>query len=516
MEAKILPDSVSELQQKIARAEEVKRISNQIHAAKDLDQILLDMNRDILGLFDAEELTLYAVDPDKKEVYAKLPYLEAIEEMRLPIDEQSIAGFTAKYLRPVNIQDAYTKADLTRIHPALCHDSSWDKKTGFRTKQVLTYPIVAENKYLMGVVQLLNKKGEGRFTKKDEESVAEIAKSLGIAFFNLRKLAKKTVTKFDYLVASNKITQSELDAAIHIVLSAHTHRGYNCLIDGRVIIQAASYGRLISVVDIEIDRVTGRIVRERTRARNVTVPNGVRAGPALRAAYPPLAPDPKVASIVEHYRKLAAPLAQRPIGYIVADFDRRTSAGGDSTLGRLVADAQLAASRTHGAQIAFTNPGGLRADLRASGANGLVTYADAFLSQPFGNTLVTLTLTGLQLRQLLEQQWSIKSSATGSERARMLQPSRGFAYAWRSNGVHGERVVADSMRLDGRPIELEETYRVTVNNFLAEGGDGFRVLREGTDRAAGPADIEAVVAYLSQASSTQPLAPDRTPRITRR
>ncbi len=308
----------------------------------------------------------------------------------------------------------------------------------------------------------------------------------------------------------------ELDEAIHIVLSAHTHRGYNCLIDGRVIIQAASYGRLISVVDIEIDRATGRIVRERTRARNVTVPNGVRTGPALRAAYPPLAPDPKVASIVEHYHKLAAPLAQRPIGYIVADFDRRTSAGGDSTLGRLVADAQLAASRTHGAQIAFTNPGGLRADLRASGANGLVTYADAFLSQPFGNTLVTLTLTGLQLRQLLEQQWSIKSSATGSERARMLQPSRGFAYAWRSNGVHGERVVADSMRLDGRPIELEETYRVTVNNFLAEGGDGFRVLREGTDRAAGPADIEAVVAYLSQASSTQPLAPDRTPRISRR
>ena len=98
----------------------------------------------------------------------------------------------------------------------------------------------------------------------------------------------------------------------------------------------------------------------------------------------------------------------------------------------------------------------------------------------------------------------------------MLQPSRGFAYAWRSNGVHGERVVAGSMRLDGRPIELEETYRVTVNNFLAEGGDGFRVLREGTDRSAGPADIEAVVAYLSQASSTQPLAPDRTPRISRR
>ncbi|MES4785185.1 MAG: general secretion pathway protein GspE, partial [Nitrospiraceae bacterium] len=128
--------------------------------------------------------------------------------------EQSLAGFSAKYLRPVNISDAYNKAELSAIHPALGHDHSWDKKTGFRTKQVLTYPIVAENKYLMGVVQLLNKKGGGRFTKKDEESVAEIAKSLGIAFFNLRKLAKKTITKFDYLVAANRITQAELDAAI--------------------------------------------------------------------------------------------------------------------------------------------------------------------------------------------------------------------------------------------------------------------------------------------------------------
>src|SRR6476620_1816597 len=215
MEAKILPDSVNELQQKIAHAEEVKRISNQIHAAKDLDQILLDMNREILALFEAEELILYSVDPEKKEIYGKLPHLDGVEEIRLRIDEQSIAGFTAKYLRPVNIQDANAKADLTRIHPALSFDSSWDKKTGFRTKQVLTYPIVAENKYLMGVIQLLNRKGEGRFTKKDEESVAELAKSLGIAFFNLRKIAKKTLTKFDYLVASNKITQNELDAAIH-------------------------------------------------------------------------------------------------------------------------------------------------------------------------------------------------------------------------------------------------------------------------------------------------------------
>ena len=308
----------------------------------------------------------------------------------------------------------------------------------------------------------------------------------------------------------------ELDPAIDIILSAHTHRGYNCVVDGRVIIQAASYGRLVSVIDLEIDRATGKIVREQTRARNVTVPNGIRTSYALRAAYPPLTPDPKVGAIVEHYQKLAAPMARRAVGRIADDFDRRASAGGDNALGRLIADAQLANTRAQGAQIAFTNPGGLRAELRASGPSGVVTYSDAFLSQPFGNTLVILTLTGAQLKQLLEQQWSARSSAMRPERARMLQPSRGFSYTWRTNAPYGERIVSDSLRLDGRAIDPAQTYRVTVNNFLADGGDGFRVLREGTDRVGGPVDVDALIAYLIEASSAGPLAPDRTPRISRR
>lgn len=308
----------------------------------------------------------------------------------------------------------------------------------------------------------------------------------------------------------------ELDAAIAIVLSAHTHRAYNCVVDGRVIVQAASYGRLVSVVDIEIDRASGKIVRERTRARNVAVPNGVRTGYALRNAHPPLAPDPGVQAIVEHYRNLAAPLAQRPVGRIAAGFDRRASAGGDNALGRLIADAHLAATRADGAQLAFTNPGGLRADLRAAGADGVVSYADAFASQPFGNSLVTLTLTGAQLKQMLEQQWSARSSATQPERARMLQPSRGFSYAWRANGAYGDRIVANSMRLDSRPIEPDQTYRVTVNNFLGDGGDGFRALREGIDRVGGPVDVDALIEYLREASAVRPLAPDRTPRISRK
>lgn len=209
-----LSDNLQELQQKVAYAEQVKRITNLIHAAKDLDQILLDLHKDILSVFDAKGLTLYAVDAEKKEVFSKVPEIDGIQEIRVPINEQSLVGFSAKYLRPVNVADAYDKAELAKLSPSISHDASWDKKTGFKTKQVLTYPIVAENKYLMGVIQLLNKKSGGCFTKKDEESVAEIAKGLGIAFYNLRKLAKKTPTKFDALVSNSLITQTELDGAI--------------------------------------------------------------------------------------------------------------------------------------------------------------------------------------------------------------------------------------------------------------------------------------------------------------
>jgi len=215
MQAKPPTQNLQELQQKVEFAEHVKRITSQIHAASNLDQILLDLHKDILGLFDAEDLTLFAFDAEKKEIFYKVPHIDTIEEVRIPITEQSLAGFCAKYLRPVNIADAYNTAELQGIHPSLNHDTSYDKRTGFKTKQVLTYPIVADNKYLMGVLQLLNKKSGLRFTRKDEESVAEIAKALGIAFFNLKKVTtKKASTKFDMLVTNGKITQNELDNAI--------------------------------------------------------------------------------------------------------------------------------------------------------------------------------------------------------------------------------------------------------------------------------------------------------------
>ena len=210
----IRPDTLQELQEKVAYAEKVKHIINRVHSAKDLDHLLVNLKEEILQLFDAEQLTLYVVDIDRKEIYSKYLDIDKVKEIRVPISEQSIAGFVAKYRRSINIGDAYNRAELNAISPALAFDSSWDKKSGFHTKQVLTYPIVADNKYLMGVIQLVNKKSGGGFTKKDEESVAEITKTLGIAIYNQLKLGRKTPTKFDYLISRGLITQDELNLTV--------------------------------------------------------------------------------------------------------------------------------------------------------------------------------------------------------------------------------------------------------------------------------------------------------------
>jgi type II secretory ATPase GspE/PulE/Tfp pilus assembly ATPase PilB-like protein len=224
MNVKPMTQTLRELNLKIEQAEQVNRIIKQIQCATNLDQIVLDLHHDILSLFDAQDLTLFAVDADKKEIFFKIPQVDSVEEFRIPITEQSLAGFCAKYLRPVNVADAYNTAELRSIHPILLHDSTYDKRTGFKTKQVLTYPIVADNKYLMGVIQLLNKKAGSRFTRKDEEFVAEIAKALGTAFYNLKNTAKKNPTRFDLLLNGNRLTQTDLDNAI-----AESRKGVNDL-----------------------------------------------------------------------------------------------------------------------------------------------------------------------------------------------------------------------------------------------------------------------------------------------
>ncbi len=177
----------------------------------------------------------------------------------------------------------------------------------------------------------------------------------------------------------------------------------------------------------------------------------------------------------------------------------------DSAAGRLIADSQLAATRGEGAQIAFMNPGGIRTNLECVGTPPCsVTFGQVFTMQPFGNSLVVMTLTGEQLKALLESQ---QRSATGEPL--LLQPSEGFTYTWQSDAPRGERV--REMQLLGEPIRPQSGYRVTVNSFLAEGGDGFAALSNGASRAGGGQDIDALISYLGAAER----APVAEPRIKR-
>jgi len=157
--------------------------------------------------------------------------------------------------------------------------------------------------------------------------------------------------------------------------------------------------------------------------------------------------------------------------------------------------------------IAFTNPGGIRTDIPKKQEGGAVTYADVFASQPFRNQLVTLTLTGAQIRDMLEQQW------LDPNRPRILQVSKGFSYAWDGAKPYGERVAADRIALTGRPIDPAMSYRVTVNNYLAVGGDGFSVLREGTAQRFGVYDADALYAFFQANSPITPTAADRIVRL---
>src|SRR5262245_15459531 len=171
-------------------------VINKIHAAKNLDELFFEIKNDLVSLFDVEQLTLYAVDSQKKELYAKylLSPLDGVEEIRVPITESSISGYCARYGKVLNIADVYDKAELATIHPRVTFDASWDKRSGFRTRQMLAVPILVERKYLMGVLLLLNKRSGGRFTSEEEGFVTEIAETLGLAMRNQIQLARRRPT----------------------------------------------------------------------------------------------------------------------------------------------------------------------------------------------------------------------------------------------------------------------------------------------------------------------------------
>jgi 5'-nucleotidase len=279
-----------------------------------------------------------------------------------------------------------------------------------------------------------------------------------------------------------------MDPAIDVILSAHTHHAYNCALSGKLVTSSGSYGRFVTQVDIEIDRRTRDIVSARAENRLVNAD---------------IAADGALSDLVERYRKLSGPI-QRVVGKVTGVISRYPNRDGESRLGQLTADAQLEATRGAGAVAAFMNPGGIRSALPFRNG-GDITYADVFTVNPFSNTLLTMTLSGAQILRLLEQQWA-------GTYWRVLQVSSGVGYAWDDRRAVGQRVVPGSVTIGGKPLEPAADYRITVNNFMAGGGDGFTVLLEGHDRVDGPQNREAFMQYL-QAHS--PVAPGRERRIAR-
>ena len=286
----------------------------------------------------------------------------------------------------------------------------------------------------------------------------------------------------------------KFDHAVDVVISGHTHQAYVCKIDGRLVTSGDKYGTIVTTIDLELDPATRDVIS--ARADNIIVRTGVYAS------------DPEQTALLESYDKFAAPIANRRAGSVTETLSRTPNDAGESPLGDIIADAQLAATSADtngGAVIAFTNPGGIRTDVPKK-ADGAVTYADIFASQPFRNQLVTLTLTGMQIKNMLEQQW------LDPKRPRILQVSKGFNYTWDDAKPYGERVMADRMSLNGQRIDPAMNYRVTVNNYLAVGGDGFTALKQGTAQRFGVYDADALNGYF-QANS--PIAPSPAGRIVR-
>lgn len=315
-----------------------------------------------------------------------------------------------------------------------------------------------------------------------------------------------------------------LSPAIDAIVSGHTHYAYNCVVDDpkgqpRLLTSAMSTGRMVSKIHLLIDPKTHDIVRPAEYAENMIVRNDATVTPV-----------PALQSLVDTYKSLVAPIENEVIGHIEpGDEITRTpdANGGDSPLGNLIADGQLADGSVvqDGASdrtavrpvVALMNPGGIRADLVENDA-GEVTYGAAFSVQPFNNYVVSMDLTGAQIKSLLNEQWNGANEGTGEK---ILQVA-GLSYTWDASQAaqpDTDAIVPDSVMIDADgdpatpmvPIEDDATYRVVANNFLSDGGDNFATFKEGTDKYFGGLDIDSLRKYLQD---HDPVAPPATDRIS--
>ncbi|PZH20790.1 bifunctional metallophosphatase/5'-nucleotidase [Streptomyces sp. NTH33] len=300
-----------------------------------------------------------------------------------------------------------------------------------------------------------------------------------------------------------KKVSPEVDALV----TGHTHNAYVCTIPDpaghpRLVTSAASFGRLYTELNMQYDPRTDDIVRATVKGSNRVVDRT-----QAKAA--------DMTKLLDEWQTLAAPVADKPIGYITKDITRNGAV--ESPLGDLIADAQLAHAKSldSSAVLALMNPGGIRTDLvhAASGneGDGVVTYGEGFAVQPFANTVNLKDLTGAQLVTVLKQQVSGSNTAA----PKYLQISDGLTYTLDLTKTGADRVVTDSIRLNGKPIAPSATYRVAMNSFLAGGGDGFTELANGTNQLVGSDDLAALVDYLTASSSAAtPYAPTAADRIT--
>lgn len=303
----------------------------------------------------------------------------------------------------------------------------------------------------------------------------------------------------------------DLDPRIDLVVTGHTHQPYVCDIPDpaghdRYVTSAASYGRLITETDLQLDPRTRDVIRSTVTSVNHPVTRNVT-------------PAADQSATIAKWKGLAAPVANKVVGSITGPITRSTGRDTESSLGDLIADAQLEATAKPadgGSVIALMNPGGVRADLTYPGSSagegdGKVTYGEAFTVQPFGNLLVSLNLTGAQIEKALEQQWTTQSD--GSVRFLHLGVSTGLTYAWSASAPVGNKIDPATIKLHGTVLDPAASYRVTVNSFLADGGDGFTELRNGTNRLGGGVDLDAFTAYLGAHSPVTGPTPDRVTRL---
>ena len=291
----------------------------------------------------------------------------------------------------------------------------------------------------------------------------------------------------------NLVTRMSSD--IDVIVTGHSHQAYNCTIDGRLVTSASANGRVLTDIDLRIRRSDGEVVG--TSALNVIVTRDVTKAPAQSA-------------LLTRYRPIAEQVGARVVGAITDSLTRAETRAGEMPLGRVLADLYLDAGRTvpgAGAELAFMNPGGIRADLVASGSTrpAPVTYAELFAVLPFSNEITVKSVSGAALVEVLEQQF-------GEERTRILQVSEGFTYAYDPTRPPGARVDRASVRIHGAPLDAARRYRLVTSSFLWAGGDGFAALKSGTDPVTLGVDVDVVADSFSRRSPVRPAARERIHR----